>query len=80
MHFYNSGISGLDILKYINDDIRKPHISKYCGFDDIKISEFTIYFNKIKFEYRCEQLLIFKILFFLFEDYIQSVEPQTLNA
>lgn len=53
---YNKGYSGLDVIKIINSNIIP---------DDIQRLKLEIYFNKIKKEFRNENIFIFNILFFI---------------
>jgi len=55
--FYENGISCIDLMKFIET----------CGWwNEENVTKHQMEFNKIKSEYRCEKLLIFYMLDFIF--------------
>ena len=58
-HFYDVGISGLDILKWMNENREE-------NWDAKQISQTNMCFHKIKMDFRCEKLLMFYLLDFIY--------------
>ena len=54
---YQNGLSCLDFIDYIMN---------LESFDELKKSRIYMYFEKIKSEYRCEQLLMFTLLDYIY--------------
>lgn len=59
---HENGVCALDVMRWLNS---QKHPRQY-GLDEEKVADLTIYFNKVRSEYRNEELLLYKTFYNIF--------------